>query len=94
MTEEERFLVALQTRPLFHEALASAPSMDAAREIAKSHGFDVGESLIRASLLTHRSIGNPAVADLADVRGVWGQGCHQDRSTTGGDKPCSQHTWS
>jgi len=69
---EGHFLVAPQTRSLIHEARASAPSMEAAREIAKSHGFDVGESLIRASLLTHRSIGNPAVADLADVRGVWG----------------------
>jgi len=69
MDEEERFLTALRTRPLFHEALASAPSMDDAREIARSHGFDVDESLIRASLLTHRPAEELDEADLEAIRG-------------------------
>ena len=69
MDEEERFLTALRTRPLFHEALASAPSMDDAREIAKSHGFDVDESLIRASLLRQRPTEELDEDDLEAVRG-------------------------
>ena len=83
MDEEERFLVALQTQPLFHEALASAPSMDAAREIAKSHGFDVDESLIRAGLITHRSTGNPEEANLD--AGDGGSDDDQGPTHTGGE---------
>jgi hypothetical protein len=68
-SDDERFLRHLRTSLLFHEALASAPSMKEAVETARDHGFDVDEALVRAALADQGEPQELSDGDLTELRG-------------------------
>ena len=67
--DDERFLRHMRSSLLFHESLASAPSMQEAVDIARDHGFDVDEALVRAALADRGEPQDLDEDDLTDVRG-------------------------
>ena len=68
-SDDERFLHYMRSSLLFHESLASASSMKAAVDIARDHGFDVDEALVRATLADRGEPQDLDDDDLTEVRG-------------------------
>ncbi|MDC3376728.1 Nif11-like leader peptide family natural product precursor [Candidatus Nanopelagicales bacterium] len=88
-SDDERFLHYMRSSLLFHESLASASSMKEAVDIARDHGFDIDEALIRATLADRGEPQDLDDDDLTEVRG----GASENSDTSSSSEPTGMGGW-